>query len=318
MRESVQRLCEPVRTVAGYHLGWWDDAGRPAARAVGKAIRPALTFACAEVVGGSLDAAMPGALAVELAHNFTLLHDDVMDRGRTRRHRPAAWTVFGEATTIVAGDALLVAAVQAVATSPRGADEAVRLLCDALSQVVSGQCADMAFEHRGDVSLDECVAMAAGKTASLIGCACALGALLAGAEASRVVQLNRFGHHLGVAFQLIDDALGIWGDSAKMGKPVGSDLQAAKKSLPVVAALTSDTVAGRELAELYLRTDPLEDTELARAAALIDRAGARAWTHAEAERQLRAALSCLAAADPEPVAAARLIGLSELITRRSR
>ncbi|MGH3802091.1 MAG: family 2 encapsulin nanocompartment cargo protein polyprenyl transferase [Pseudonocardiaceae bacterium] len=319
LRAAVERLPEPVRTVVGYHFGWWDSHGRPTDSAGGKAIRPALALGCARVVGGTLDSAVAGAVAVELAHNFTLLHDDVMDGDQTRRHRPAVWTVFGAPMAILAGDALMVAAVEVLAIHPSSlGGAAVRLMCEALSEVVCGQSADLAFEQRDDVSLDECVAMAVGKTGALIGCACALGALLAGADLSQVRQLRQFGHHLGVAFQLTDDLLGIWGDPETTGKPVRSDLRVAKKSLPVVAALTSGTAAGRELSRLYLGTDPLDEVDLEQVVSLIEQAGGRAWARNEAVRQLNTALSCLAEADPDPQAAGQLVAVSQLITHRGR
>ncbi len=318
LRAAVERLAEPVRTVAGYHFGWWDSDGRSAVSRRGKAIRPALALGCARAVAGTPDSAVAGAVAVELVHNFTLLHDDVMDQDPTRRHRPSAWSVFGASTAILAGDALLVAAIEVLAThpSPRSED-AVSLLCKALSDIVRGQCADIAFEQRHDVTLDECLAMAAGKTAALLECACALGVLLAGADLAKVRQLGQFGHHLGMAFQLTDDLLGIWGDPETTGKPVRADLRAAKKSLPVVAALTSGTAAARALSAVYLGSGPLEDAKLDQVAVLIEQAGGRTWAQAQAVRQLEAALSCLAKADPDPQATSQLSALAHLIIHRS-
>ncbi|MGH3914046.1 MAG: polyprenyl synthetase family protein [Pseudonocardiaceae bacterium] len=317
LRAAVERLSEPMRTVVGYHFGWWDPDGQTAGSLGGKVIRPALALECAHAVAGAPDPAVAGAVAVELAHNFTLLHDDVMDQDRTRRHRPAAWAVFGTSNAILAGDALLVAAIEVLATHPSPlSGEAVRLLCTALAEIVHGQGADLAFEQRHDVTLDECLAMATSKTAALLECACALGALLAGAEPPRVRQLGQFGHHLGMAFQLADDLLGIWGDSETTGKPVRADLRAAKKSLPIVAALASGTAAAGELSALYLRSEPLEDSDLEQAVRLVEQAGGRAWAQDEAARQLAAALSCLA--DAAPRSGGQLATLAHLITHRSR
>jgi geranylgeranyl diphosphate synthase, type I len=313
LRMAVERLSEPVRTVAGYHFGWWDEHGRPTDSPGGKEVRPALVLECAHAVGGCVHSVVAGAVAVELAHNFTLVHDDVMDGDQTRRHRPTVWAAFGTPMAILVGDALMVAAVETLAPHPAG----VSLLCQALSEIVRGQSSDIAFQQRNDVSLAESVAMVSGKTAALLGCACALGGLLAGAESSRVRHLQQFGYHLGVAFQAVDDLLGIWGDPQATGKPAHSDLRAAKKSLPVVAALTSRTAAGRELCSLYLGADPLDEANLERAVSLIEQAGGRAWTHEEAARQLDTALSCLAAAAPDPQAVRRLAAISHLMTHRS-
>jgi geranylgeranyl diphosphate synthase type I len=321
LRAAVDQLAEPTRTVAGYHFGWCDEHGHPTDGTMGKAVRPALVRLCAAAVGSSPSRAGDAAVAVELAHNFTLLHDDVMDGDELRRHRRTVWSVFGVPTAILTGDALLVLAIEVLSSgsAPR-ASAAVHRLCEAMQKVVAGQAADMSFERRHDVSVDECVAMAADKTAELLGCACAIGALVGGAEPARVQHLRRFGYHLGLAFQYIDDLLGIWGDSGVTGKPQYSDLRAGKKSLPVVAALASnistDTEASRQLARLYLRTEPLTETELTLAASLIERAGGRGWARDEADRHLTTALTCLQAADPTPEAATQLAALAQLITRR--
>jgi geranylgeranyl diphosphate synthase type I len=323
LRAAVDRLAEPTRTVAGYHFGWWDEHGHPTDGGMGKAVRPALVRLCADAVGSSAAQVADAAVAVELAHNFTLLHDDVMDGDELRRHRRTVWSVFGVPTAILTGDALLVLAIEVLSagSAPR-ASMAVRWLCDAMQKVVAGQAADMSFERRHDVSVEECVAMAADKTAALLGCACAIGAVVGGAEPARVEQLRRFGYHLGLAFQLIDDLLGIWGEPNTTGKPRCSDLRAGKKSLPVVAALSgtisTDTEASCQLARLYLRAEPLSETELVLAASLIERAGGRDWARDEADRHLTTALTCLQAADPVPEAAAQLAALARLITRRDR
>ncbi|MFI0479185.1 family 2 encapsulin nanocompartment cargo protein polyprenyl transferase [Actinomadura sp. 9N215] len=323
LRNAVETMPDTMRGVAAYHLGWRDERGHRlagrAAGAAGKAIRPALTLLTARAVGGTAEAALPAAVAVELAHNFSLLHDDVMDGDLTRRHRPTAWTVFGTGVAVLAGDALLAAAFEALA---RGAapvvPRAVRTLGRAVVDLVEGQSADLAFEERGDVTLDECVVMAGRKTGALLGAACALGADHGGGTADQAARLRAFGERLGLAFQLADDLLGIWGDPAVTGKPVHSDLRARKKSLPVVAALTSDTPAGAELAALYRRAEPLTGDDAARAAELIDAAGGRAWTIARADALLAAALRELDAADPTPVAAAELQTLARLIAHRDR
>ncbi|CAM5322766.1 hypothetical protein SALBM311S_11426 [Streptomyces alboniger] len=187
---------------------------------------------------------MRAAAAVELVHNFTLLHDDVMDRDRIRRHRPTAWTVFGDADAILAGDTLQALALRMLAEDPHPASaRAAARLADCVVELCAGQHADTAMEALGprDVTLDEVLAMAEAKTGALLGCACALGALYAGAGEEDVRALDGFGREAGLAFQLIDDVIGIWGDPRSTGKPALVDLAARKKSLPVVAALVSGT-----------------------------------------------------------------------------
>jgi geranylgeranyl diphosphate synthase type I len=294
LRAAVDTLPEPSRHIAGYHCGWWDEHGEHTGAGGGKALRPTLTLLSAQAAGGGAEVAVPAAVAVELTHNFSLLHDDVMDNGRTRRHRPTAWTVFGVNAAILTGDALQTLALHTLADSGHpAAVPAVGVLGKAVLDLITGQHADLAFERRDDVTRAECVAMARHKTASLLAAACTLGGLFANADPRRLAALLTFGLNAGLAFQHVDDLLGIWGDPAVTGKPVHSDLRARKKSLPVVAALTSGTPAGGDLVELYAGEDPLSESDVAHAAALVDRAGGRAWSQAEAHRLLERALDCL-------------------------
>jgi geranylgeranyl diphosphate synthase type I len=320
---AADRLDPRLRRVVGFHFGWWDAAGQPyggagtAACAGGKAVRPALAELSARAVGGAPGRGTAAAVAVELIHNFSLLHDDVMDADRTRRHRPTAWAVFGVPAAILAGDTLLAVAADALAAGyPELAGEGVRLLTGAVVGLLDGQAADVAFERRHDVTLAECLDMVAGKTGALLACSCQLGALAGGADAARAGRLRAFGEHLGLAFQLVDDLLGIWGDPDVTGKPVMNDLRTRKKSLPVVAALCSGTDAGRRLARLYSRHRALSGRDLRTAADLVEQAGGRAWARRRTEAALDAALACLHAAGPEPAAAARLAAIARLLGDR--
>ena len=316
LRTAVDTLPSAMSHIAGYHLGWWDEHGHPARVSGGKAIRPALALLSAQAVGGTA-AAVPAAVAVELVHNHSLLHDDVMDRDLTRRHRRTAWTVFGVNPAILAGDALLVLAVDVLAGSGhRAAIDGIRMLTAAVQDLLDGQDADLSFEQCAEVKLAECVQMAEGKTGALIGCACALGALFGGGCPEQVTYLRDFGKYLGLAFQHVDDLLGIWGDPAVTGKSVHSDLCSGKKSFPVVAALTSHTAAGRELATLYHRDQPLSATDAPHAAQLIDIAGGRTWSQAQADDLLAQAMRQLHCASPAPRAAAELGALARLATHR--
>lgn len=316
LRAAVDDMPPATRAVAGFHFGWRDAEGRPATGDAGKAVRPALALLSAAAVGGTAAAALPAAVAVELAHNFSLLHDDVMDGDATRRHRPTAWTVFGPNTAILAGDALLAGAFEALAGGPAPASS-VRTLGRAVLELVEGQSEDLSFERRAEaVPLAECLAMAGRKTGALLGAACALGAAHGGADGLRADRLGSFGERVGLAFQLTDDLLGIWGDPDVTGKPVHSDLRNRKQSLPVAAALASGTPAGDELAEIYRRDAPLPDADAARAAALVEEAGAREWAARKADALCAAALTDLDAAEPVPAAAGELRALAHLLTHR--
>ncbi|MFI8002391.1 family 2 encapsulin nanocompartment cargo protein polyprenyl transferase [Streptomyces sp. NPDC086010] len=319
LRAAVETLPGAMRRVAKYHFGWQDADGTPASGRAGKAIRPALVLAAAQALGGDPDAAVRAAVAVELAHNFTLLHDDVIDEDTTRRHRPTAWAVFGVPDAVITGDAMLALALRLLADDPHpaSAHASVRL-ATCVVELCAGQQADCALEDRGpdDVTLDECVAMATAKTGALLGCACALGALYAGAGESAVVAMDGFGREAGLAFQLIDDLIGIWGDTGRTGKPVGADLTAHKKSLPVVAALTSGTPAAAELAALY--RGAMNTPEEVRAAAdAVDRAGGRDWAQMTAGDRMARAVHHLSRAVPGAADGGDLLALAEFVTRRT-
>ncbi|MFG2310068.1 family 2 encapsulin nanocompartment cargo protein polyprenyl transferase [Streptomyces sp. NPDC048566] len=318
LRRAVDSLPGSMRRVARHHFGWEQADGTPAAGDAGKAIRPALVLTAVRALGGRRTDAVRAAAAVELVHNFTLLHDDVMDRDTTRRHRPTAWTVFGEADAILAGDALQALAQQLLAEDPHPASAAAAArLAGCVVELCAGQHTDTAMEKLGpgEVTLDECLAMAEAKTGALIGCACALGGLYAGADARDVDALDAFGREAGLAFQLIDDVIGIWGDPGRTGKPAGADLVARKKSLPVVAALTSDSPAAGDLARLY--GSPYREGDLERTVLAVERAGGRDWAQAEAADRMARAMHELSRAVPDPEAAGGLLALAEFVTRRS-
>ncbi|WP_436496367.1 family 2 encapsulin nanocompartment cargo protein polyprenyl transferase [Actinokineospora sp. HUAS TT18] len=317
LRAAVDTMPESMRHITGYHFGWWDADGEPTAADSGKALRPTLVLCAAEAVGGDPAEAVPAAVAVELVHNFSLLHDDVIDGDLTRRHRPTAWTVFGTSAAILAGDSALTLAMDVLAGADHpAAERATRLLAACVQELIDGQGSDIAFEARAEVSVAECLRMVGSKTGALLAASCALGALFGRADEARVDRLGAFGRHLGVAFQSVDDLLGIWGVPEVTGKPVHSDLVSRKKSLPVVAALASDTGAGRDLAGLYTGDGPLSDDQARAAAGLIEAAGGRMWTEQRAEAELAAALTELAMAEPAPRSADELAALARLATHR--
>lgn len=329
LRAAVESLPGSLRRIALYHFGWEHADGTPAAGNAGKAIRPALVLAAVRALGGDPQSAVRAAAAVELTHNFTLLHDDVMDCDTTRRHRPTAWTVFGDSDAILAGDALQALGQRLLAEDPHpGAREAAARLAECVVELCAGQHADCALESRApdEVSLAECLAMVEAKTGALLGCACAIGAVYAGAGADTVEALDGFGRQAGLAFQLIDDVIGIWGDPARTGKPARADLAARKKSLPVVAALASGTPEGAELAGAYGRKPDQGDGacgrkpdqgDLERMARAVEGAGGRDWAQLQAADRMSRALGELARAVPDPERAGGLLALAEFVTRRS-
>jgi geranylgeranyl diphosphate synthase type I len=318
MRAAVDRLDPELQPLAAYHLGWRDEHGAATPDAGGKGIRPALAVLSAEAAGDRAGAGVPGAVAVELVHNFSLLHDDVVDGDRERRHRPTVWALYGVGPAIIVGDALLALAQQTIQGAAAGPEAVIRAgteLADATAAMIGGQAQDMAFETRADVTTADCLAMVAGKTGALLACASVLGAVLAAAPAPVVEALRRYGADLGVAFQAVDDILGVWGDPERTGKPQGSDIATRKKSVPVVHALTAGGAESRELRDL-LANGPLDDDAVARGTDLVDATGARQATERLARERLDAACQALDRADLAPTAKAELADLARFVVER--
>jgi geranylgeranyl diphosphate synthase, type I len=317
LRRAVDQLDPESARLARYHFGWVDLDGRDVVGSGGKAVRPALALLSARAAGADEAIAVPGAVAVELVHNFSLVHDDLMDGDVERRHRPTVWAVHGAAAAILCGDAMLALATQVLLdVGTLDAIEAARQLAAATQELIHGQHADLDFERRRHVDVDDCLAMAAGKTGALLACSAAIGAVLAGAPAATVRALSRYGGELGLAFQLVDDLLGIWGDAATTGKPVGSDLRARKKSLPVAFALRAGGGASAALAEWLATDGPDSDGDIARAAELVEAAGGRAWATEEATRRLSLAESALTGGALDPDAVDELIALGRFVVTR--
>ena len=316
LRLAVERMDPTSRAISSYHLGFTDLEGNPADGG-GKAVRPVLATLSAQAAGAAPEVALPGAVAVELVHNFSLLHDDLMDGDTTRRHRRTVWSVWGPAAAILTGDAMLAVAQEVVLESPSPhAAQAALLLASATRELVRGQVADLAFEKRNDVGLAECLRMAADKTGALLSASAAIGAVLAGAPAPLTEALAGYGSAVGLAFQLVDDVLGIWGDPATTGKPVFSDLRSKKKSLPVTYAVEHGaSVLARWLAD-PVPGEEHGEAELRRVAALVDSAGGRAWALAEADRQMRHAQRLLERAGLPAGPREELVALARFIVTR--
>lgn len=317
LAKALTRLHPDVRHATEYHLGWVTASGEPSSGG-GKGIRPALAVLSAEAVGASADVAVPGAVAVELVHNFSLLHDDIIDGDQERRHRPTVWALFGVGAGVLVGDALQTLAFQVLLEDDDAAGTGIGArLAAAVAGMIEGQAADMAFESRTRVSVEACRAMAEGKTGALLAFAASCGAALAGAGPAEVDALDAYGRHLGLAFQAADDLLGIWGAPEVTGKPVGSDLASKKKTLPIALAMAADPGAAEELAALF-RNGPLDPAAVARATALVEAAGGRDATADLARQQLATALAALDRATFEPAAVAELVALAHYVCDRQR
>ena len=297
-----------------YHMGW-EVHERPTG-APGKRTRPLLTLLCAHVAGGEWRAALPLAVAVELVHNFSLIHDDIQDESELRRGRPTLWALWGMAQAINAGDALFahahLAVQSATALVPQARLEALSVLDKACLALTTGQHSDLAFESAERVDEEAYMEMVSGKTAALISAAAELGALAGGASVARRENFRAFGQALGLAYQVRDDILGIWGESSRTGKPAGADIRARKKTLPVVFGLQNSL----ELRTLY--RSPAEcAVDVPTAVRLLDECGARAAAESVEREQVELAFSELAAAGPAGEAGEALHALARQLLGRS-
>jgi geranylgeranyl diphosphate synthase type I len=284
-----------------YHLGWEEADGSPSIEGAGKALRPVLCLLTSEALRGSPEPALPAAAAIEILHNFSLVHDDIQDQDRTRRGRATAWTVWGEAQAINAGDGLwalsnrtLLRAAEHAEVTTATVLRAMQMLNDASLTMIEGQALDLSFETRERVATDEYLDMIARKTGALIARSISIGALFGGATDDEIAAFERYGALIGRIFQVRDDVLGIWGEEAVTGKSASSDIRRKKQSLPVVYALSRDTPAAADLAAIYAGPE-LDDEDVIRAVALLDETGARDFAMALAWDTFRDASEALTA-----------------------
>jgi geranylgeranyl diphosphate synthase type I len=319
LRRAVEQAggpgLDPLRHMLAYHLGWEGEGAGP--EASGKRLRPLLVLLACAAAGGEWRAALPAAAAVELVHNFSLIHDDIEDNSPLRRGRPTVWTQWGIPQAINAGDAMFTLAFLAIlrleeTISLPAALEGSRLLQTTCLRLTQGQYLDISFEQRSDLRLEDYWPMVTGKTAALLSAGCELGALAAGCGDAERAAYRQFGLSLGLAFQAQDDLLGIWGDSALTGKSAESDLVSGKKSLPVLYGLARPGAFARRWAQ-----GPIQPGQAAEVAALLEAEGARRFTEAEADRLTGEALSALESAHPQGEAGAALRVLALKLVKRN-
>jgi geranylgeranyl diphosphate synthase type I len=297
-----------------YHLGWVDEAFQPIQVVRGKRLRPMLCLLACEAAGGDPLQALPAACAVELVHNFSLVHDDIQDGSHFRRGRRAVWDLWGVDHGINVGDALFVLARLALhrlgerGVPPPRREAAALVLDRACLALCEGQFFDMTFEDRVQVDLDQYLWMIRHKTSALLAAAAQLGAIVATDDPALPSCYQRFGEHLGTAFQIQDDILGAWGDEQVTGKSAATDIRDKKKTLPVVYALnqSGDRDAARQLASLYAQDAPLDEPAMRRALALLKQVGARPYAGEMAAQYHHLALESLEQTGIENAAQAHL------------
>jgi geranylgeranyl diphosphate synthase type I len=301
-----------------YPMGWVDQHGQPNDRPTGKRIRPLMVLFCAEAAGGDWREALPAAVAVEVLHNFSLVHDDIEDSSTTRHGRPTVWQIWGVPAAINIGDAMFTLAFQALHrladsdVSPEVILEALHAFSDTAFTLTHGQHLDMRFESEELVSVDAYLTMIQGKTAALVSLSAYLGALIATEDPDVAMHYGNFALGLGISFQIHDDILGIWGDPKVTGKSAASDILSRKKSLPVLYGLTkSDTLRNR-----YADPNPFSDqdvTDIIKELEAVD-----ALTFAQQMEQVwnERALAELEAAEPAERGASKLRSLMDALFDR--
>jgi geranylgeranyl diphosphate synthase type I len=274
-----------------YHLGWVDTNFSPLSSNPGKLLRPTLLLLAYEAAGtynpdaetahpdsSHLSRALPAAASVELTHNFTLIHDDIEDGDSERRHRPTLWNVWGIPQAINTGDGMFALARYALwDVVDEGVDPAIAVQLGAVLDkaclvLAEGQYLDISFENRDDISVAMYVDMIGRKTATLMGCAAEMGALLGTGEAETIFRLRSFGFSIGIAFQVRDDLLGVWASTEELGKTPAGDIYRRKKSLPALHALEYAEASDQQfLRQFYAQKTPITSTQVEEILAIFER-----------------------------------------------
>lgn len=303
MRDLLRREIPHLRPFYGmmrYHLGWEDARGQPEMAPQGKRIRPLLVLISALAAGGEPAMALPAAAAVELLHNFSLIHDDIEDASDRRRHRPCLWTWAGVPQAINTGDGMFALArlalhgLTAIGVPAERVLWASKVFDETSLRLTEGQFMDMDFETRSHVSLANYRRMIAGKTAALLAASTQLGPIVAGTDEHTVSSFRQFGYELGMGFQIQDDILGIWGDAQRTGKSVSTDLLTRKKTLPVLFALEQgESKAAQALRVIYALERPPSPDDIPTIVHYLDALDARVFAEQAASEHIKAALAAL-------------------------
>ena len=313
----------PVNALLRYHLGWSDRTGAPAATpsSQGKALRPTLCMFACDALQGDPRHAAPAAAALELIHNFSLVHDDIQDQGMERRHQPTVWAVWGTEQALVAGDAMqslgdLSSLGVAGGVPPATAIRVSQLLTQSYLEMIEGQCRDLEFERRDSIESQEYLAMIALKTGALIRSSTVIGATIATEGAETLEGVARFGRAIGRLFQIRDDYLGIWGDEAITGKSTDSDIVQRKKSYPIVYAFqNADGARREELLRLYSQ-DTLDEDDVNLVLQILDDLGADRQTDELTEATAEEGRAALAMLELPPWAAEDAANLIDFMAYR--
>lgn len=285
---------DQLNTMLRFPLGWVDADGSPHHTPTGKRIRPTLLLLCAKASGGDWNQALPAAAAVELLHNFSLVHDDIQDDSPTRHGRDTVWRIWGKPNAINIGDGLFAISYAVLSELPQQgvsheiAHQVMSIFNRTNLELIRGQYLDMAFERQDVVSLEEYVSMIRGKSAALIAACAQIGALIGSGDSACAAQYAEFGLNLGLAFQIRDDILGVWGVPSVTGKSAATDILARKKSLPILHGLH----ANARLRDIYRNSDTSEAL-VAEVIALLEGCGSLDYAKRQETEYYEKAISAL-------------------------
>ena len=320
LQKQVSRLDQPrtknFHEMLTYHMGWTGEGAGP--EATGKRIRPLLVLLTSSACGANWQFALPAAAAIELVHNFSLVHDDIQDNSSKRRGRDTAWVKWGAPMAINVGDALFVMSSQAIVDLKDSYPaevvmKAAGILHNTCLDLTRGQYLDMSYEERNDLGVEDYWHMISGKTSALIAACCHIGALLGGADEEKQEVYRSYGHYLGLAFQVQDDILGIWGDEKVTGKSVASDLVEGKNSLPILAGLEKKG----KFAESWAQ-GPIKPDEVGEVSRLLASEGGLLAAQEAAKQMTDLALMNLREADPQGEAGGALFELTSRLLGRKQ
>ena len=319
---STTETVAPLYHMMAYHLGWRDTSFHLTSYKTGKLVRPVLCLLACEAAGGDWHSALPAAAALELTHNFSLVHDDIQDGDETRRGQPTVWKQWGIAHGINVGDGIFVIARSALNELFGGEfdSDTIRYVYAAYDQacqkLCEGQYLDLSFEQRMDVTLDEYLYMVSGKTAALLSAALEIGGRLATDDLAEVAAFRELGEELGLAFQIKDDILGTWGNEKVTGKSAGNDLRRNKKTLPVIYTLQREEQAGGgPLTDLY-QQHSVTDRSVASALRSMEHLGARDYTEHKAQEHRQRAIDILTTISDKSTAYLQLNALARFLVER--
>ncbi len=305
-----------------YHMGWQDEHGRPHNKKLGKFVRSTLCLLSCQAAGGDTEQILPAAAALELIHNFSLIHDDIEDGSSERHQQPTVWKLWGQAQAINAGDTMFSLAYLALLRlrknriDDKKIIQSTHMLIEACIQLCEGQYLDIDFESRLDITIEDYLNMIRKKTAALMAASTSLGAYLGADDEGLVNSFYLFGEELGMAYQIRDDILGIWGMKESTGKPVGEDISQRKKTLPVVHGLENSNPEDRGKLERLYSQEQIQGEDITKVIRILEQLGARNYARNLAEQYYHRALAQLDATRLSPSRQAPLREVASFLLER--